>query len=274
VALATRHAKERALERPFRRGLGLPLQVAAIDTDALGTFDGERPRPSPARDTCRLKAERGMAATGLARGLASEGSFGPHPHLPLLPVGQEWLVFLDRDLDLVVEEHMLAPRTNFSHLRLAAGEDPAPWLRRIGHPTHGVLVRPSQPLDGQRIWRDLNDPRQIGRALLQAAAVSADGLALLETDMRAHRNPTRMASIRRLAFRLVRRLAQRCPDCGRPGFGPVDVLAGLPCACCGTPTDLVLWEVLGCSSCAYRQRLPRPDGLKQADPGHCPLCNP
>lgn len=274
MALATRHGKERALGRPFRHALGLPLVLADIDTDALGTFDGDRPRPAPPRDTCRLKAERGMAATGLARGLASEGSFGPHPQLPLLPVGEEWLVFLDREQGLVVEERMLAPRTNFSHLRLAADADPSSWLRRIGHPSHGVLVRPSQPLDGPALWRDLDHPDDLRQAILRAAAASADGQALLETDMRAHRNPTRMASIRRLGFRLVRRLARRCPACRTPGFGELETLPGLPCSWCGTPTGLVLWEVVGCTTCGHRERHPRRDGRLQADPGQCPLCNP
>lgn len=274
MALATRHGKDRALGRPFRHALGLPLVLADVDTDALGTFDGERSRPAPARETCRFKAEQGMAATGLTRGLASEGSFGPHPLLPLLPVGEEWLVFLDQEQGLVVEEHMLAPRTNFSHLRLTAGADPSPWLRRIGHPSHGVLVRASSPLDGPTIWRDLDHPDDLRQAIQRAAAASADGQALLETDMRAHRNPIRMASIRRLAFRLVRRLATPCPACRSPGFGALEVLPGLPCAWCGTPTDLVLWEVLACVACDHRERRPRRDGLSQADPGHCPLCNP
>jgi hypothetical protein len=274
AALATRHGKERALERPFLHALGLPLVLAEVDTDALGTFDGERPRPAPARDTCRLKAEQGMAATGLTRGLASEGSFGPHPRLPLLPVGEEWLVFLDREQDLVVEEHLLAPRTNFSHLRLAPGADPSAWLLRIGHPRHGVLVRPSLPTDGPAIWRDLDHPDDLHQAIQRAAAASADGQALLETDMRAHRNPTRMASIRRLGFRLVRRLARRCPSCGSPGFGERETLPGLPCAWCGTATELVLWEELACTCCGHRERHPRRDGRLRADPGHCPLCNP
>lgn len=87
-------------------------------------------------------------------------------------------------------------------------------------------------------------------------------------------NPTRMASIRRLSFRLVRRLRCLCPACQAPGWGRLESEPGLPCAGCGRPTELMLWEWFGCGRCDHRQRRPRSDGLGQADPGHCPRCNP
>jgi len=46
-----------------------------------------------------------------------------------------------------------------------------------------------------------------------------DGRVWLETDMRAHCNPTRMRSIRRLGIALVRRLQTPCSECGSPGLG-------------------------------------------------------
>jgi len=95
------------------------------------------------------------------------------------------------------------------------------------------------------------------------------GRAPGETDMRAHLNPTRMASIRALAFRLVRRVARACP-----GFGRVELRLGLPCRWCGLATELVAAEVFGCVRCGHRQDLPRRDGLQAADPGHCLSCNP
>ena len=46
IALASMHAKEQALVAPFRRVLGAEVVVApALDTDELGTFTGEVPRP-------------------------------------------------------------------------------------------------------------------------------------------------------------------------------------------------------------------------------------
>ncbi len=275
VSLASCHGKERALARPFRAALGLELVVAqGFDTDSLGSFSGETPRPGDGPTTCRLKAEAGMAATGLSLGLASEGSFGPHPAMPFLPVGQEWMTFIDREQDLVISEQLLARRTNFSHCLVGPDTDLAAWLGQVGFPSHALIVRPHQGQGCGLVRKGLQTAAALQAALAEARHRSADGLALVETDMRAHLNPTRMASIRRLAFRLVRRIARPCPACGSAGWGRVELQLGLPCRWCGQATELVQREVFGCGRCDHRQVLPRRDGLEAADPGHCLACNP
>jgi ubiquinone/menaquinone biosynthesis C-methylase UbiE len=70
------------------------------------------------------------------------------------------------------------------------------------------------------VRKGLQTASALQAALDEACRASADGLALVETDMRAHLNPTRMAAIRALAFRLVRRIARACPACARPRLGP------------------------------------------------------
>lgn len=267
------------MARPFRQGLGLELVVAdQIDTDDFGTFTGERPRPADAATTCRLKAEAALDATGANLGMAIEGSFGPHPAIPFLPLAIEWMTFVDRRHDLVISERLQGPPTNFSHFVIAPGADPASWLERIGFPAHGVIVRPHRDdphrSDPVPIVRGLQCSQALEQAIRGAAACSTDGLALLETDMRAHRNPTRMATIRRLAFRLVRRVRTLCPSCGSPGWGLVGRRPGLPCGWCGLPTDLLRAEIHGCVHCDHRTEVPRRDGLLRADPQHCPHCNP
>jgi hypothetical protein len=275
VSLASRHGKERAMARPFRVALGLELVLAEhFDTDSLGTFSGEQARPADAETTCRIKAEAGMAETGLDLGLASEGSFGPHPAIPFVPAGVEWMTFVDRTRNLVITEHLLTCRTNFSHCAVRPGDALDPWLQQVGFPAHALIVRPHQGGDEPFIRKGLQSGVDLHEAIRQASRLSADGLAQVETDMRAHRNPTRMASIRTLAFRLARRIATPCPACGSPGWGRVDVRLGLPCGWCGTATEMVRCELLGCFRCAHRQERPRPDGLLTADPQHCPWCNP
>jgi hypothetical protein len=279
VALATRHGKERVIARPLRQGLGAELlHVREVDTDALGTFCGGVPRQGTALEACIAKAEAALAAGGTAYAIASEGSFGPHPQLPLLAAGMEWLVFVDRRRGLTISEQGLARHTNFAHRLVASQGDGAPdpalahWLEQVGFPSHALMVRAHIGLagveKGLRRWRDL------APAIARAAAASSDGLALVETDMRAHCNPTRMAAIRRLAFRLVRRLASLCPACQSPGWGVVGQRSGLPCADCGLPTAVTRALVWGCAGCDHQEERPRPDGLQRADPGHCDWCNP
>lgn len=273
VALATRHGKQRALARPFRAALGADLRVFDLDTDRLGTFSGEVARAADALTTCRRKAELGLAQAGCGLALASEGSFGPHPAVPLLSAGLEMLVFLDRERQLEVVEQRLELGSNYSRFRLDPGSDPGPWLQRIGFPAHAVIVRsvadPPVPC-----VKGIQARAELERAIATCRAAAGPTPLVLETDMRAHLNPTRMASIRRLGFRLVRRLAARCPACHAPGWGRSATLPGLPCSWCGGPTELVARELWSCVACDHSEERPRADGRSLADPAHCPACNP
>ncbi len=277
VCLTTLHGKERALARPFLHGLGASLVVAPCDTDQLGTFSGEVERLGDARATCHRKALLGLEASGLSLGLASEASFGPHPVLPLLSVGQELLLFVDLERGLSVLEQRLDLATTLARRSLEPGdldsESVQAWLTQVRFPSHALMARPADGHPGPCI-KAIRSQAELEGALARCAAASPEGRVWLETDMRAHCNPTRMASIRRLGFRLVRRLGRPCPACGAPGWGLQDTLPGLPCSCCGTATALTAQERWGCAACPHTELQPRRDGLQQADPGHCPWCNP
>ena len=263
AALATRHGKALALALPLQQRLGLGLQPADVDTDAFGSFTGEVTRTGTAADAAIAKARAGMAATGLTLGLASEGSFGPHPWLPFGALGVETLAFVDDAHGLALVEAAPSRRTNFSSLDLLAGADVAGWLGRIGFPAHGVVVRGR---DGAVLAKGVQDA--------DALAALLPGAVRLDTDMRAHMNPTRMAAIRALARRLAARLATPCPGCGAPGWGQIGVERGLPCRQCGQSTEMVTGLRFGCVACEHQALLPRPDGLVMAEPGDCGWCNP
>jgi hypothetical protein len=273
ICLTTLHGKERALARPFALGLGAGIEVSRCNTNALGTFSGEVERSADALSTCHRKALLGLQRTGLRLGLASEASFGPHPAVPLLAVGQELLVFVDLDRRLTVMEQRLEWRTNYAHTLLGPHDDPTPWLRQVRFPAHAVMARPAGSPGGP--WhKDLSTPGALNAALAACRAADSRGQVWLETDMRAHRNPTRMRAIRRLGVAMARRLSTPCPRCGSPGWGLVDTQPGLPCRWCAAPTELALAEVWGCPGCNHRQLQPRRDGLVGADPGQCSWCNP
>ena len=273
IALTTRHGKERALSRVFAAGLGASLQLCDHDTDQLGTFSGEIPRLEDAAATCRAKALLGMEATGLPLGLASEASFGPHPAMPMLPVGQELLLFLDQERNLCLIEQRVEWRTNYSHLMMEPGALPDAWLRQVRFPSHAVIARPSLPQTGC-LFKGVSSHKALAELIERCRLADPDGRVWLETDMRAHCNPTRMRSIRRLGIALVRRLQTPCSECGSPGWGLIDTEAGLPCSACGTPTELTRSEIWGCEACGLRQSQQRRDGRLSAEPGQCPWCNP
>jgi hypothetical protein len=153
----------------------------------------------------------------------------------------------------------------------------ASFLVRVQFPTHGLIVRPNGPLSAlapEQIAKGITDRETLKQTIKRSADAAPDHLALIETDLRAHMNPTRQRAIRRLAIKLAHRLTQLCSRCGTPGWGRVDVVTGLPCEWCGGATELVREEVMGCPSCSHREHVSRSDGLRFAPPGQCPHCNP
>ena len=264
-ALATRHGKEWAFAPAFETVFGAEIVVSPIDTDALGTFDGDVPRPMDAVSVVIEKARRGATALGMRYGLASEGTFGPHPMIPFLPITTEHVAFVDLKTGHRVVETLSTHGTNFSHLQ--PGGDLEAFLVRLGFPHHAVLAR---NMTTGVFEKGLNT-----RPDLDASIERLGGLAAvrLETDMRAHVNPTRMIKIAMAADRLAYRLSIPCPVCAAPGFGSSRVLEGLACIECGSPTHLVRAEVCSCSACGAEKEVPRRDGRTHADAVDCPVCN-
>jgi hypothetical protein len=91
IVLTTKHEKSLAIAPPFQEILGANVSECPFDTDLLGTFSGEVERVGSALDCVRNKCERGLDLLGGDLGIASEGSFGPHPYVPFIPGGQEIL---------------------------------------------------------------------------------------------------------------------------------------------------------------------------------------
>ena len=130
----------------------------------------------------------------------------------------------------------------------------------MGFPSHALIACPHGAdrcgIAGfSPLIKGIRDQGELERALGRCAKASSEGLVQLETDMRAHGNPTRLRVLRTLAFRLVRRIASPCPACG-------------------APTPRIRAEVWGCVVCAHRRVKSRLDGRRSADPGDCSRCNP
>ena len=267
IAVGTRHGKQRQFAPAFRSILGAELLTPPdLDTDRFGTFTGEVARRFPATAAARAKARFAMQVTGLPHGLATEASYGA------LPGGwfghEEIVVFCDATLGIeVLEAHRSTFVPGSAHRVTRTGDLPDPLL--AGLPEQALTVRPCGTAGV--VVKGVTDTDTLTSAIAAAVAASPQGLALVEPDLRAHRNPSRRRVLRGLAARLADRLATGCPACGTPGFGRVDAETGLPCRLCQTPTVLVRTEIHGCASCAYQ--LVRPVSAA-ADPGICPACNP
>ncbi|RMC29973.1 DUF6671 family protein [Paracoccus alkanivorans] len=276
AVLATMHGKEATIAPPFAERLGLSVEIPpGLDTDSLGTFSGEIARTGTIEEAAIAKARLGMAVTGVTLAIASEGSYGPHPQIPFIAAGFELMVLVDDDRGIVIREHLIDESPTYEHANAESVRELDGFLSRIGFPDHAVIVRPNGP-DGSAppIHKGIRSSADLQTAIEDCATRSDDGRAFVQTDMRAHMNRTRMATLGRLAERLAARISCLCPTCRTPGYGLTGVDKGLPCSWCGGPSILVRHQILGCVSCNHVERRARPDGLTHADPGQCPTCNP
>lgn len=275
AVLATMHGKERAIAPLAARFLGLDVAVAkGLDTDAFGTFSRDVERAGPPRDAARAKIAAAFCLYPEARvGLASEGSFGPHPALPLAALDRELLLLVDRETGLELIGHHATLATNFAHDAVVDIESGLAFAAKAGFPQHGVIVMgvlDGQPAPHLALFKALATSADLAAALERTLALT--GAAHIETDMRAHRNPRRMRAIRRAMIDLLRRSRSRCPACARPGFAITARVPGLPCTWCGTPTHLTRADLWTCDGCNHREE--RPAAAPSADAMHCAECNP
>jgi len=275
AVLATMHGKERVIAPLLLGALGLRVRVTpGIDTDRFGTFSRDIDRTGSQLDAARAKIDAAFEIAPDARvAVASEGSFGPHPQVPFIPFAREIVVLKDRVTGLELIGHYAGLETNFSHAIVADGAGAVAFANSARFPGHGLIVMgcvDQQPAPARALIKDIGDWDTLQQAIEQV--ITTCGAAFVETDMRAHRNPTRMRTIKRATLDLVRRFRSPCPNCARPGFSLTQRLVGLPCSWCGGPTHARKADVYLCEGCAYREE--RAVQAETADPAQCGACNP
>jgi len=275
AVLATMHGKERVVAPILRSALGLQVRLTpGIDTDRFGTFSRDLERTGSQLDAARAKIAAAFELSpGVRVAVASEGSFGPHPQIPFVPLAREIVVLKDRVSGLEVIGHHAGMETNFSHAVVADVAGALAFADRVGFPGHGLIVIgcvDQQPVPGRALIKDVGDRADLQRAV--ATVIATCGAAFVETDMRAHRNPTRMRAIKRATLDLVRQFRSLCPICARPGFAITQQLFGLPCSWCGGPTIALKADVCCCEGCGFREE--RAVKAATADPARCGECNP
>lgn len=272
VALLTQHGKERVVGPVLQRELGCRVEhTVGYDTDLLGTFTRDIPRSGTQLEAARKKARVGMELSALPLGLASEGSFGQDPFMGMFPWNVEFLIWIDRDRELEVVG-VAQGKANFSHLLTADWATAQAFARKSRFPEHHVVVRSESEHD-PRIRKGIATWTELEITFAWALAQSENGHVFLETDVRAHANPTRMENIRLAAEDLAQKLRSLCPACGTPGFWKVERVAGLPCSVCYAPTNETRAETQGCLICPHRYTRELTD-RSYADPRFCDHCNP
>lgn len=271
--LATMHNKESVIAPQLEAGLGIKVTVPQnFNTDRFGTFTREIKRIENQLDTTRMKAGAGMELTGSDLGIASEGSFGSHPAMPFISSNLEIVVLIDKRNDLEIIGHYRSSDVRVQGQVVRTPKEAVSVARSWGFPNQGVIVRLSEK-SNRYIYKEITtftELEEVSKHLLSKWLVSS---IYLETDMRAHRCPRRMESIKMATLDLIKNCKSVCPKCDTPGFVITDTVKGLPCNHCNLPTDLVKETIHSCQKCNFREN--KPDGDRtQANPGECQWCNP
>lgn len=272
IALLTQHGKAQVIAPVLEPALSCTVvTVGGFDTDQLGTFTRDTPRPGSQLAAARRKARIGMELSGLPVGLASEGSFGPDPWGGMFTWNVELLVLIDDRLGIEVVG-MAQGAGRCGHVQTAQWPELESFAQQQGFPAHQLVLRPEGPDDG-RMHKGVSDWSQLRQCFQACLAQAGNGQVFAETDLRAHANPTRMSRIGEAARDLLARLQSRCPACRKPGYWLAERERGLPCADCGAPTQDYRAEVWLCPACNHRALIPRQD-KNHAEPRHCLHCNP
>ncbi len=265
IALLTQHDKARAIG-PALEGAGFAVfTVDGFDTDTLGTFTGEAARRGSQLDAATAKARKACEITGERFGLGSEGSFGPDPYAGIMPWARELLVWWDAQEGRAVQALVQGGATNYAQCTVSNWQEAQSFVLEVQFPSHGIIVgKPGEAY----FSKDIADPQELQARVTQGLA---SGPVWLETDMRAHRNTTRMAMIALCAQRLSDLLRRPCPGCAHLGFGLESPVAGALCSQCGLPTLAMRAKRIQCGVCNFSLEEAVRDTVP---PSRCEHCNP
>ena len=272
LVIATKHKKEKIIAPLFEEAFGIKCFTPEnFDTDLLGTFTGEIERKDDPITTMRNKCLQAMELSHCDLGIASEGSFGPHPSIFFAHADDEFIIFIDKKNNLEIIERELSLKTNFNGSEIKTEQELTEFANRAKFPSHALIMRKAKDdtaeiIKGINNWQTLTETFQL--------FINKYGSAYAETDMRALYNPTRMEVIEIAAKKLIKKINSFCPDCDTPGFEIKDAIKGLPCSLCGLPTRSTLSHIYECKKCGFRKEVKFPFNITQEDPMYCDYCNP
>ena len=238
----------------------------AFNTDSLGTFSDETKRQLSQMDTALKKAQLACELTGSQFGLGSEGSFGPHPQVHLLPWNYEVLAFWDAHNEHAIYAVFGTAETNFASQQVHSLEQAMDFAQQAQFPGHALIL--GSHLDAY-FQKGLQDEAALREKM--KGALQSNSSVWLETDMRAHMNPTRMKAIAQAAHKLSELLNSQCPSCQLPGYGLHKYVPGALCLTCGQPTRRPKAEQWHCLKCHHTEDKPL---NSHASAAHCDICNP
>lgn len=267
VQIPTKHHKGAAIQQGFAEVLDISCEEVAVDTDLLGTFAGEIERTDTPFNTALKKIELLPDAPYL---IASEGSIGNDPDMPFFISDVEMLLFKDRAADLLIAQAYKSFDIKTARIELKPGDSYDEFLSKADFPRHSLIAKSPQ-LELQKPIKGIKEKGELARAI--STVFKNSETVILESDLRAHHSPSRMANIQIAANKLALRIATLCPACATPGFGLKEYARGVICVeCKRANSEAISQEILGCIRCEWEELGKIIN--KEITPDKCIWCNP
>lgn len=271
LVIATKHHKEKVIAPLIEKALGVESFVSEnFDTDTLGTFTGEVERKDNPIETVRKKCLTAMKLNNCDLGIASEGSFGAHPHMFFATANEEFLILIDQQNELEIIARTISTSTNFNGQEIENEQELLAFAKQAKFPSHALILRPKKD-ENKNIFKGITDLKTLKSIFRELK--EKNNSVYVETDMRAMYNPTRMEVIEETTQKLIEKINSRCHQCQTSGFGIVDTILGLPCEYCGQATQSIQYYVYECQKCGFQHQQANPNKTTE-DPMYCNFCNP
>ena len=272
LLIATQHGKEKVIAPIFKKYFNIQSIVNnAFDTDSLGTFSGEIERKLDVIATLRQKCLLAAEHHKIDLILASEGSFGSHPTLYFCAADDEFVMLSDLKNNLEIIARELSTATNFGGENITTENQLLTFAENSFFPTHALILKSSEKKP-KIIYKGIQNETDLLEKFHYLKVTYPE--VFVETDMRAHLNPSRMTIIEKATHKLVAKMQTCCPNCKTPGFDISEVIEGLPCEQCKCPTKSTLAWVYQCKKCAFKTEEKFPHKKQFEDPMYCDFCNP
>lgn len=206
AVLATMHGKEKVIKPILEKEFGLEIVLPSdFDTDRFGTFTMDIERSGSQLEAARLKALSAMEIMGLDLAIASEGSFGADPRIPFIQSNLELVLLIDRKHSIEVLGAHRSGETNMSGRYVSSVEEAVNFAKEIGFPDHAVVIRNKEKGRGL-VYKGIKTEEELRTRVQKLLSHLFTKRVYIETDMRAHMNPTRMDKIAKATENLVSNL--------------------------------------------------------------------
>lgn len=272
VVIATKHHKQDVIAPILERELHVTCFTPDnFDTNKFGTFTRTKKRKKTQLQTAIQKAKEALkiSETEAEIAIASEGSFS-NSESAFIQTNLELVLLYYPKFNLTVYGVHSAHSPNLRGEYAFSTQEALNIATQFDFPNHGIVLR-TKPNSRKILTEEITNISQL-ESYLQNHFLKNKKI-FIETDMRAHRNPSRMQNIKLATKNLLQKLKTHCPNCNLPGYGVTNYQKGLPCQICHRPTSQKMSQISSCSACNFTQANIIDPKLK-ADPSYCSFCNP